>query len=340
MNVFLVMNRTFVIFDWIFFANHDIFHLYLLWYLSFLYFCHLFVCRPSYISTLMSNMINVDKRDYSILSIGFASHHSDWNWQNVKSPFIRIFLPAEGEAELILPTETITLRQGKIYCIANNVQHSYRCTSDFSHFYLHVCEEYTDQASIFDEIVLPVEVDAPCSLRQYFQRICEMVPELALCNYDPKSYDKPTVFATSYQKIMNHNCSERMEIKGLLFTIMAPFFNRIIRKSDCYDARIAKSVEYIQQHLSEKIDIPELAEMVFMSRGHFTLLFKTNTGSSPKNYINSLKIHKAQLMLITMDVPIKKIAYSLGFDEVSYFCRIFKSTTGVTPEQYRITNGF
>lgn len=52
-------------------------------------------------------------------------------------------------------------------------------------------------------------------------------------------------------------------------------------------------------------------------------------------YINQKKIEKAQLILITEDIPVKNIAYLLAYEDHSYFNRLFKKITGVTPQQYR-----
>ena len=51
--------------------------------------------------------------------------------------------------------------------------------------------------------------------------------------------------------------------------------------------------------------------------------------------INQKKIEKAQLILITEDIPVKNIAYLLAYEDHSYFNRLFKKITDVTPQQYR-----
>ena len=58
-------------------------------------------------------------------------------------------------------------------------------------------------------------------------------------------------------------------------------------------------------------------------------------GTTPLQYINQKKIEKAQLLLITEELAVKEIAFQLAFDDYSYFSRLFKKTTGVTPQEYR-----
>ena len=52
-------------------------------------------------------------------------------------------------------------------------------------------------------------------------------------------------------------------------------------------------------------------------------------------YINRKKIEKAQLILITDDMSIKNVALNLAFEDYSYFNRLFKKITGITPQEYR-----
>jgi AraC-like DNA-binding protein len=56
---------------------------------------------------------------------------------------------------------------------------------------------------------------------------------------------------------------------------------------------------------------------------------------TPTQYINQKKIERAQVMLIIDDLPIKEIAYNLSFDNISYFNKLFKSLTGLTPGEYK-----
>ena len=56
---------------------------------------------------------------------------------------------------------------------------------------------------------------------------------------------------------------------------------------------------------------------------------------TPLLYINKKRIEKAQLRLVTETTPIKEIAYQLGFEDQTYFNRIFKKSTGMTPTNYR-----
>lgn len=79
----------------------------------------------------------------------------------------------------------------------------------------------------------------------------------------------------------------------------------------------------------------KLAEDACLSKDHYIRLFKKGTGSTPQQYINQKKIEQAQLILLTEDVIVKSLAYRLGFDDCSYFGRMFRQFTGYSPLLYR-----
>ena len=62
---------------------------------------------------------------------------------------------------------------------------------------------------------------------------------------------------------------------------------------------------------------------------------KGKQGTTPANFIIQRKIEKAQLLLITNDLPVKQTSYLVGFEDFSYFNRVFKKITGMTPNEYR-----
>ena len=72
-----------------------------------------------------------------------------------------------------------------------------------------------------------------------------------------------------------------------------------------------------------------------MSKDHFIRLFRKEVGETPVQYINHKKIEQAQLLLLTQDCSVKEIAYSLSFTDNSYFNRLFRKITGISPSKYR-----
>ena len=92
---------------------------------------------------------------------------------------------------------------------------------------------------------------------------------------------------------------------------------------------------YIRAHLSAKPDLAALAAVSCLSKDHLIRLFKREMNATPLSYINQKRVERAQLRLLTESTPVKEIAYQLGFEDQTYFNRIFKKITGLTPMSYR-----
>lgn len=71
------------------------------------------------------------------------------------------------------------------------------------------------------------------------------------------------------------------------------------------DNRIQKVLSHIRKNIYKTVDIDSLAAISCLSKDHFIRLSKKEVGNTPLQYINQKKIEKAQLILITEDIPVK-----------------------------------
>jgi AraC family transcriptional regulator of arabinose operon len=108
-------------------------------------------------------------------------------------------------------------------------------------------------------------------------------------------------------------------------------------KSDAKDP-IGLTIEMMQKKINSNLTLNNLASFANLSVSHFSSLFKSNTGFSPVEYFNHLKIqHPCQELVFTQKL-IKEIADELGFDDQYYFSRIFTRYMGTSPSAYRKKN--
>ncbi|MEN6564561.1 MAG: DeoD-type purine-nucleoside phosphorylase [Christensenella sp.] len=99
--------------------------------------------------------------------------------------------------------------------------------------------------------------------------------------------------------------------------------------------RVAAVADYISTHLSNPITIDELCALTGTSRSHLSMVFKEETGYSITQYVNRRRVEISCGMLRTTNVPVIEIALSCGFDDQSYFNRVFRKVKGVSPTKYR-----
>ena len=92
---------------------------------------------------------------------------------------------------------------------------------------------------------------------------------------------------------------------------------------------------FIWKNLARKVSLAEIAKAVGLSAPYFSTVFKEEMGENFSSYINRLRIEKATALLTETGIPIKTVATFCGFVDQSWFSKIFKHFTGITPGKYR-----
>jgi len=99
--------------------------------------------------------------------------------------------------------------------------------------------------------------------------------------------------------------------------------------------RFFRSIEFIEQHLYERISVHEIAAASHYSTYHFSRIFKALVGETPKEYLRKRRLTVAAKRLLTEDVRILELAMDCQFDSQEAFTRAFKAQFNMTPAQYR-----
>lgn len=279
--------------------------------------------------------LQIEQMHPLVLNVGLAVHNADWNWKNVNSPFTRLYYVTEGSAQIELPDGIYTLSPKHMYFIPAFTIHTNICKSNFVHYYLHIYEDHYSDNDWLDHWKFPVEIEATDLDLALFKRLCEINPHMTLQKSDPTTYDNNPTLMQNLIKNRQRAFCDKVESRGIVFQLLSRFFKQGQSKIEMEDNRIAKTVLYIRKHLNEAIELEKLAEISCLSKDHFIRLFKKELGTTPLQYINQKKIEKAQLLLIREELAVKEIAFQLAFDDYSYFNRLLKKTTGVTPQEYR-----
>ncbi len=99
--------------------------------------------------------------------------------------------------------------------------------------------------------------------------------------------------------------------------------------------RLAYVLDYISTHLHEPLSVSDLSKKACMSESHFHKTFKEELGVTPIDYINSQRIKLAIRLLEDPSRKIKEIYLECGFENRSYFNRLFKRKLQVSPGEYQ-----
>ncbi|SFP65222.1 PocR sensory domain-containing protein [Oscillibacter sp. PC13] len=96
---------------------------------------------------------------------------------------------------------------------------------------------------------------------------------------------------------------------------------------------------FIRQHYAERLTLESIAAEVCLSPGYLSSLFKAEAGESLFAYLNRFRVKRSRQLLLESSRPLVEVAHACGFEDQSYFTRVFKKYTGVSPGKFRQKNG-
>lgn len=100
-------------------------------------------------------------------------------------------------------------------------------------------------------------------------------------------------------------------------------------------SRFSSVIGYMSENMHGELTLGELADNACMHPTYFVRKFRLAFGMPPMAYLNRLRIYKAMSLLSSTESSVEDIAEAVGIRDRSYFARIFKRHTGVTPTEYR-----
>jgi AraC-like DNA-binding protein len=102
--------------------------------------------------------------------------------------------------------------------------------------------------------------------------------------------------------------------------------------------RVQEVLAFIDQHLGERLTLPDMAQVLAINSYHFAHVFKQATGLAPHQYIIRRRLARAKQLLADTELPIAEVALAVGCANQSHFSAQFHRATGMTPLNYRLRN--
>lgn len=127
---------------------------------------------------------------------------------------------------------------------------------------------------------------------------------------------------------------------GLMWQLMGKMLslkeqNEYLNKDRGKINRLKNVLTYIRSNYDEEITLPELAQVAGMSPRYFCRAFSKITNKTPIEYLNYYRIEMAGEKLLMTEKTVTEIALSCGFNDLSYFSKMFSKQKGVSPTAYR-----
>ena len=130
------------------------------------------------------------------------------------------------------------------------------------------------------------------------------------------------------------------DLNRWLVGVLTRFTNSVFDFSAVKHAdQIKRIMTFVQQNYMKKISLNDISNDTNLSVSYLSKIFKEETGQSLSAYINQVRVENAKMLLLDEKIPLIDVAYLSGFEDQSYFSKVFKKVARVTPGRYREKNG-
>jgi AraC-like DNA-binding protein len=154
-----------------------------------------------------------------------------------------------------------------------------------------------------------------------------------------EEYNLVTMSVNTPIQLRTSQTENYFKVKGTYYRwmawIMESLNNRLPEIPVFKDMRVHQTCMYILENYEKNLNLNDLAKVAHISESHLRLLFQENLSLSPMNYLRQVRLDKAKEFLFLTSYTIQEISNLVGFEDTSYFSRVFRKETGMTPIEYR-----
>jgi len=250
--------------------------------------------------------------DIQILEHGHLKADNAWKFDDLSSPFNRLYFVIDGHATIENAENCIVMEAGHAYFTPLYETFSYKCDKHLEKFYIHFKIELIPGHDIFKGykkcMSMPIAIEKINQLLKLANS--RDLGSMVIC--------KAIIMETIGQLIKHSSLSleEQLSFSEKHYVV--------------YD--------YIENHCVASLRVQDIADHLNISISNLSKSFKNDTGLTLKSYIEDKIISKAQEMLLVTNHTVKEISIALDFADEFHFSRFFKNRTGISPSKYRLRN--
>lgn len=266
-----------------------------------------------------------------------AFYHDDlleedvpWHWHDE----LEIFLVSEGATEVVAGSERYIIEEGDGIFINSGILHA---------AWLHGTQGCRYHSMVFHPRLVGGSADSV-----FWQNYIDPLLEDGSSNgilfrrEEPWQEEILELVEQAWQCGVKERPGYEFEVREALSKIICrlvlqrPTRDRSISEKTLRDEeRMKVMLQYIQEHCEEEITVNQIAECASISASECLRCFHNTIGVTPIQYVLQYRIQMAAGMLADCDEKISNIGMRCGFQDMSYFARIFRRMKGVTPSEYR-----
>lgn len=153
--------------------------------------------------------------------------------------------------------------------------------------------------------------------------------------------DVEQIFGLNYNYLSQINGFNSIdELTYWLSGIMIRFTDCVFNFKDVKHIDVIyKAVDYIKRNYMKKIMLEDVASYVQLSTSYFCAIFKNEMKCNFNAYLNRIRIEMSKKLLADHDIPLVDVANMVGYEDQSYFTRVFRSNVGISPGKFRERKG-
>ncbi len=157
-----------------------------------------------------------------------------------------------------------------------------------------------------------------------------------LAQLPPHTFHAGSSMLTHIKKAFDLAASPRLRYQASSFLLLALYEIMALSQDGCRSVSpdMERILQYIKENITQELPLEDLAHLCGLSLSQFKQKFKSQTGISPRHYINYRKIQMSKQMLMEQK-SVTDIAMELGFGSSSYFTVVFRRFNACTPSEYR-----
>lgn len=240
---------------------------------------------------------------------------------------VEFLLPLSNGDELFVESEAYPLRPSVLFVLPDATLHKTLASTPYKRFVLHVPVQTLDFLSTeqtnFSERIRSGEHMVELGDRApWFQE--------QLGQMEKRCEERSGAFGADIEELFLL-AQFLIEALSLIKPRKAP--ERPSRTMKSNSLQISAVLEYLQEHMTERLTLDQIAAEFYISKYHLSHCFKAATGFSVMEYLISCRILKARLLLQD-GVRVQAAGEAVGFQSNEHFIRTFTSLTGISPKQY------
>ncbi|MBR2354392.1 MAG: helix-turn-helix transcriptional regulator [Clostridia bacterium] len=244
-----------------------------------------------------------------IAEISYGLLDSEWEHEDLRAAFTRVYIPLEGEGFIRVNGENICLCPGNIYVVPSELSFSCFCPEKLNKIYIHLTLTKPDGVDVFAGIPF-------CMI---------------LKNCEARSREIEALYE-------GNDIRSVLRLKLLLYEILEEALQSVSLNNEhikSYSEYTKRALSYIDTHLNATMTINEISSALFISKLVLQKHFKMDLGKPIGKYIDQCLMARAERELLDRSLSIKDISEHLGFCDQFYFSRKFSEHHGVSPRRFR-----